>query len=634
MNRYISTLVIIGINMIVFAVLAVKQQSLMMTRSIDVLAILYAGGNLNPFTLDGEQWRVITSMFLHFGVIHLLVNMLGLYLLGSALEQIVGTPRFILIYFFCGIAAGIASLLFNLYTISAGASGAIFGLFGYRLGADLVQDSGDRQKLIALAIGFIGFVIVNALVATSVSVDIPGHLGGFMTGFVIAVLHYRFQLLVGNWSLTAAMVLLFLTIFALPKDLLNYYRMFQRVLAAERRTNRFYQNSLSDAQLVDSLTVIIKEWDSIGHSLRDLSPIREELRPDTTTLAQYVSLQKQDAIYRTALILRESYVYLDSMEVVNAKMDSLPKFEFNPNYTIPEGATVVEEEPAKPTLALETKRVFYDLEWKEIDDPSLASYYRIGSVDSLGRWQGAVRDYYRSGDVQMKGKYVDGMKDGVFLYYTNRNTYSSAGRYAKEDVVGKWEDYHWNGVLEKEVYYNDETFTRNVWDSLGRQQVVNGNGKFVRWYPNGQIAEEGNYDGGKKTGDWYGYHEDGTPYFKEFYRNNRLVHGVSETKNGRRYVYDQLSQYAFPVIGMPEFKKYLESNMRRPKTTEVRSGIVKVVFNVGNDGSVWDFVIIEGLSHHYDQEAIRLIKEGPAWRPGVLHGHEQLPSQGYAEVIF
>ena len=633
MNRYISTLVIIGINLVVFAFLAIKQQSLMMTRSVDVLAILYAGGNLNPFTLDSQQWRVLTSMFLHFGIVHLLVNMLGLYLLGSTLEQIVGTPRFILIYFFCGIAAGIASLLFNLYTISAGASGAIFGLFGYRLGADLIQDSSDRQKLIALAIGFVGFVIVNALVATSISVDVAGHLGGFLAGFVIAILHYRFQLLLENWSLTAALALMFLTIFALPEDLLNYYRVFQRVLAAERRTSGFYQNSLNDAQLVDSLTVITKEWSSIANSLRYLPPIREDLHADTTTLAQYVNLQKQDAIYRTALIQRESYVYLDSMEIVNAKMDSLPKFEFNPNYTIPEGATVAEEEPTKPIPTLETKRVFYDKEWKEIADPSLAFYYRIGTVDSLGRWQGAVRDYYRSGDVQMKGKYLDGMKDGIFLYYTNRNTYSSAGRYAKEDVVGKWEDYHWNGVLEREVYYNDETFTRNVWDSIGRQQVANGNGKFVRWYPNGQIAEEGSYEEGKKTGDWYGYHADGTPYFKEFYRNNRLVHGVSETKNGRRYVYDQLSQYAFPVVGMPEFKKYLENNMRRPQT-EVRSGTVKVVFNVGNDGSVWDFVIIEGLSHHYDQEAIRLVKEGPAWRPGVLHGHEQVPSQGYVEVIF
>jgi len=606
----------------------------MMSRNVDVLAILYAGGNLNPFTMDGEQWRVFSSMFLHFGIIHLLVNMLGLYLLGSTLEPIVGTTRFILIYILCGIAAGIASLLFNFYTISAGASGAIFGLFGYRLGSELIQDSNDRQKLIALGIGFVGFVIVNALVATSISVDIAGHLGGFIAGIVIATLHYRFQLLVVNWQLAAATVILFLTIFALPEDLLNYYRLFQRVLVAERRTNRLYQSSLSDAQLVDSLTVITKEWDSVRHSLRNFPAIREELHPDTATLANYVSLQRQDAIYRTALIQRESYVYLDSMEIISAKMDSLPKFQFNPNFTIPEGSTVIEEEPAKPAPRLETKREFYDAEWKEIDDPSLASYYRIGTVDSLDRWQGAVRDYYRSGDVQMKGKYLDGMKDGVFLYYTNHKTYSSAGRYRKEDVVGKWEDFHWNGVLEKEVYYNEETFTRNVWDSLGRQQVVNGYGKYIRWYLNGQIAEEGSYEGGKKTGNWYGYHEDGTPYFKEFYRNNRLVQGVSETKNGRRYVYDHLSQYALPVGGMPEFKKYLESNKRRPTTTNIRTGMVKVVFNVGNDGSVWDFVIVEGLSHSYDQEAIRLIKDGPAWRPGVLHGHQPIPSQGYAEVIF
>lgn len=634
MNRSAATLIIICINVIVFAYLAVQQQSLMMSRNVDALAILYAGGNLNPFTMDGEQWRVVSSMFLHFGVLHLLVNMLALYLLGRTLEPVVGTPRFLLIYFFCGIAAGIASLLFNFYTISAGASGAIFGLFGYKVGAELIHDSDDRQKLIAIGIGFIGFVIVNALIAASISVDIAGHLGGFVGGIVIAVLHYRFQLLVANWSLATAMVILFLTIFALPKDLLNYYRVFQRVLTAERRTNKFYQNSIGDAQLVDSLTVITKEWDSIAHALRNITEIRSELHKDTTTLARYVSLQKQDAIFRTALIQRESYVYLDSMEIVSARMDSLPKFEFNLNFTIPEGSTVVDEEPATPGPTLETKRVFYDAEWKEIDDPSFASYYRIGTVDSLGRWQGAVRDYYRTGDVQMKGKYLDGMKDGVFLYYTNHKTYSSVGRYVKEDAVGKWEEYHWNGVLEKEIYYNDETFTRNVWDSLGRQQVVNGKGNYVRWYSNGQTAEEGSYEGGKKTGNWYGYHEDGKPYFKEFYRNNRLVHGVSEAKNGRRYVYDQLSQYAFPVVGMPEFNKYLQSNMRRPTSADARSGMVKVVFNVGNDGSVWDFVIIEGLSHAYDQEAIRLIKEGPAWRPGVLHGHELIPSQGYVEVIF
>jgi antitoxin component YwqK of YwqJK toxin-antitoxin module len=539
-----------------------------------------------------------------------------------------------LIYFFCGIAAGIASLLFNFYTISAGASGAIFGLFGYWLGAELLQDFHDRRKLTSIALGFVIFVIVNALFAMSINVDMAGHLGGFIAGVLLAVLHHRLQLLTNNPTLAAATVALFLVIFALPKDLLNYYRVFRQVLFAERRTNRIYREYINDAQLVDSLTDITKEWDSIAHQLRKLGSVRNELHGDTATLSKYIVLQKQDAVYRTALVQRESYVYFDSIEVVSAMMDSLPKFQYNLNFSIPDIASPVEEDTTQKKLNLETKRIFYDADWKEIDDPSIAYYYRIGTVDSLGRWQGALRDYYRNGSVQMKGKYLDGMKDGVFIYYTNRNTYSSAGRYVKEESVGKWENYHWNGVLESEVYYNDESFTRNIWDSLGRQQVVNGRGKYVRWHANGQVAEEGNYDGGKKTGNWYGYHDDGTPYFREFYQNNRLVHGVAETKNGRRYVYDQLSQYAFPVTGMPEFKKYLDANMRRPLSTEPMSGVVKVVFNVGNDGSVWDFVIVQSLSQSYDQEAIRLIKEGPAWRPGVLHGHVQIPSQGYVEVTF
>src|SRR5688572_27654621 len=122
----ISTYVLIAINLVVFAWLALQQQSLMMDSNLDVLAILHAGANLNPFTLGGQPWRIITSMFLHFGIIHLAVNMYALYALGTQLEPAVSTIRFLLIYFFCGIAAGLASLVFIIYTPSAGPSGALF----------------------------------------------------------------------------------------------------------------------------------------------------------------------------------------------------------------------------------------------------------------------------------------------------------------------------------------------------------------------------------------------------------------------------------------------------------------------------------------------------------------------------
>src|SRR6188768_4500154 len=108
----IVTFILVGVNVIVFAWLAIQQQSLMMNKNVDVLAILSAGANLNPLTLGGEPWRIFTSMFLHYGIIHLAVNMYGLYSLGRILEPPLGAPRFLLVYFLCGTAAGLASLIF------------------------------------------------------------------------------------------------------------------------------------------------------------------------------------------------------------------------------------------------------------------------------------------------------------------------------------------------------------------------------------------------------------------------------------------------------------------------------------------------------------------------------------------
>jgi antitoxin component YwqK of YwqJK toxin-antitoxin module len=314
-----------------------------------------------------------------------------------------------------------------------------------------------------------------------------------------------------------------------------------------------------------------------------------------------------------------------------AKFDTVPKLKYVLNFDVQADLTPPDSAMG-PSPALEMTKVFFDSAWHEIEDPNTARFYRVGTKDSAGRWQGAVRDYYRDGTIQMKGQYLAGMKHGVFLYYSERGTYSSAGRYSREESVGRWENYHWNGRLESEVFYNGNGYTRTVWDSLGNVQVENGRGKATRWYASGQIAEEGSYQNGRRDGDWYGFHPNGKPYFHEVYRDNRIIRGVSEDLNGKRYVYDQSSLYAFPVNGMAEYRKYLFLNMHKPPG--FKSGTVKVVFNVGVDGSIWDFVVIESVSPEHDAEAIRLIKEGPAWRPGLLHGQQKLPSQGYIEVMF
>jgi rhomboid protease GluP len=629
----IATYILIGINVLVFAWLAFQQQSLMMNNTADVLAILNAGANHNPFTLGGQPWRMITSMFLHFGIVHLLVNMYALYVLGTGLEPALGTTRYLLVYFFCGIAAGLASLIFNIFTPSAGASGALFGLFGYRLGAEIVGNFHDRKLLLNIFLNFVVFVVINAAIAAGVNVDIPGHIGGFLAGLLLATFHFRLRWLIQKKFLALLLVLLASTLFVLPKDQLHYYRIFQRILKLEDHTDNLYSDVSTNGALKDSLVANLPVWDSISASLDAINKVPFELSADTAILRDYIQLRRQETYYRVKQIERESYVYYDSLEIVNAKFRSLPELKYVLNYKIIETQEELKDTIAANNSLLEQAKVYYDKNWKEIDDIESAEFYRIGHKDSLGRWQGTVVDYFNDGQIQMKGKYERDMKNGVFIYYSNRRTYESAGRYDKEMAVGKWENFHWNGALRSEVFYGDDTFTANVYDSLGNPQVINGNGKSKHWYGNGQLAEEGEYRNGKKEGIWYGFHPDGKPYFKEQYRDNRLIHGVSMGKDGRRYVYDHLSEYPLPVNGMPAFQKYVEQNKKRPFRL-LNHGKVKVVFTVGEDGSTWNYVILQSLSPECDKEAIRLVEEGPAWRPALLHGQEKLPAQGYVEIEF
>jgi membrane associated rhomboid family serine protease/antitoxin component YwqK of YwqJK toxin-antitoxin module len=629
----ISTYILIAINLIVFGWLAFQQQSLMMDSNFDVLAILDAGANLNPFTLGGQPWRIITSMFLHFGIIHVLVNMYALYSLGATLEPALGTLRYLLVYFFCGIAAGIASLIFNIYTPSAGASGALFGLFGYRLGAEIIGSFHDRKNLMVVFINFIVFVIINVFIAAAVNVDVAGHIGGCVAGLVLAVFHFRFRWFIQKKFLALLVVLLASTLFVLPKDQLRYYQIFQRVLKVERHTNDLYNTLKTNGALKDSLTAVLPEWDSISFSLNSINRIPFELSADTAILRDYITLRRKETLYRIKQIERESYVYYDSLEILNAKFQALPQLKYVLNYKIIETQDELLDTLASNNSRLTADQIYYDKDWKETDDILLAKFYRVGKKDSLGRWQGTVVDYYKDGEVQMKGKYKNNMKDGVFIYYSERRTYESAGRYEKEQADGKWENFHWNGALKSEVFYGGEAFTSNVFDSLGNEQVVNGNGKYKHWFANGKLSEEGEYRDGKKEGIWYGYYPDGKPYFKEQFRSNRLVHGVSMGKDGRRFVYDQLSEFPFPLDGMPAYKRYIEKNKRVPSGGRA-GGKVKLVFTVGADGSTWNYVVIQEVSPACDSEAIRLVKEGPPWRAALLHGQEKIPGQGYMEIEF
>ena len=93
------------------------------------MTLIEVGAKYTPLLLDGEWWRLVTTMFIHIGFLHLMMNSLALYFLGTLVERMYGSLRFFGIYVVAGITGSIVSIWTNL-SIGAGASGAIFGLFG------------------------------------------------------------------------------------------------------------------------------------------------------------------------------------------------------------------------------------------------------------------------------------------------------------------------------------------------------------------------------------------------------------------------------------------------------------------------------------------------------------------------
>ncbi len=148
------------------------------------------GANYGPRTLAGEEWRLVASMFLHFGAVHLGMNMLALWSVGGLVERIFGNIGFLLLYLISGLAGSFASVLFHPEAISAGASGAIFGVAGGLLGGAWKLRRSLPPALLAAARS----VAVNLLVLLVIYgvvnhfhpvIDNAAHVGGGLAGMLI-----------------------------------------------------------------------------------------------------------------------------------------------------------------------------------------------------------------------------------------------------------------------------------------------------------------------------------------------------------------------------------------------------------------------------------------------------------------
>jgi len=138
---------------------------------------IYEHGVLfGPSVASGDYWRLLTSAFMHYGPVHLGMNMLILWFVGVPLEERMGRGRFLLLYLTAGLAGAAGAILVSPCVLTAGASGAIFGLFG----AGLVL---ERQGVSLFGRWLFAVVIINLAFTFGASgISIGGHIGGLVGG--------------------------------------------------------------------------------------------------------------------------------------------------------------------------------------------------------------------------------------------------------------------------------------------------------------------------------------------------------------------------------------------------------------------------------------------------------------------
>lgn len=224
LRKFPATLLLIVINGVVFLYCYYSIGTF--TDPFWTQGLLFRGAEFAPLSLDKEWYRLFTHLFMHGNIMHLLFNMYALFSVGNEVEQITGTKKFLWIYFLGGFTASLASLYFNLFTVGVGASGAIFGLFGFSLVVQIAESRKNDQPIVPIFINFIIFLVVNLLFAKALNADNSAHMGGLAGGLilgVVALFNASYRTMRAEYLLLPVCVSLFFCVAAIPGYLLQFF---------------------------------------------------------------------------------------------------------------------------------------------------------------------------------------------------------------------------------------------------------------------------------------------------------------------------------------------------------------------------------------------------------------------------
>jgi rhomboid protease GluP len=174
---------LIGLNVLVFVIMVLRGVSPFLPSPQQAIAF---GADYGPLTLNGQWWRLVTSMFVHFGIVHIGLNMWCLWNLGRAAEHLLGRTSYLLAYFVSGIFASIVSVYWHPMGAGAGASGAIFGMAGVLVSYVYLKKTPSHIKINSRMLGSLGtFIAYNLAFGALPGISNAAHIGGLVMGLAV-----------------------------------------------------------------------------------------------------------------------------------------------------------------------------------------------------------------------------------------------------------------------------------------------------------------------------------------------------------------------------------------------------------------------------------------------------------------
>jgi len=328
---FFITPILLDLNILIFILMVISGVNIMQP---DNESLLNWGANFRPMTLEGEWWRLITNCFLHIGIFHLLMNMYALLYIGVLLEPHLGRTRFISAYLLTGITASVASLWWHDLTISAGASGAIFGMYGVFLAmltTNLIEKTARKALLTSIAV-FVGYNLINGLKG---GIDNAAHIGGLVGGLVIGYALIpslkkpdESKLKFGTIGLLSILILVssFVVYKKLPNDIGTYDAKIKEFVSMEAMALEVYNlppNTPNDKILYGIKDRGIYYWNEnikLLDSFKDLD-LPLEIRTKNRLLKEYCELRIKSYELLYKAISEDTDQYKSQIEDYNQKIE-------------------------------------------------------------------------------------------------------------------------------------------------------------------------------------------------------------------------------------------------------------------------------------------------------------------------